>query len=422
MPTKQSNIVEALKLLAVMPAAGAGIGGLIGAARAPKGKRLRTALGDAGVGGLAGLGFALGGTAGGAAGATIGGNTYPGEGTAGGAGLGAGLGAVGAGMLGQKIREEMDEEYDQRTDILNQFAGKTGSAITSANMKKQADGPSPVFGSETLGFLRSYPNTLKYWMPQSTIAGSLIGAGAGAATGSGALRGALRGGMIGAGAGAGVPLGAGVGMGLTADAGLYGDGISSISDNVAVGVPTMLTGSAAGGVAGGMAGNSLYNVLERAYDNRNSKKDKKPMKKKTEKQSAARSFGQKVAAGYDFSKLLPAAGGGAALGALGGGLAGFINPGEDGEGRRRSRFGSALRGALGGGALGGAAGAGIEAYKPGTASEVQKYLAGFMPNKRDKPVATPPALKYEPRYDPRPIDQMSDEDFMNWANNSLGGQ
>lgn len=60
--------------------------------------------------------------------------------------------------------------------------------------------------------------------------------------------------------------------------------------------------------------------------------------------------------------------GGGALGAGLGGLAGLVNPGEDEEGNRRSRFGAMLRGALGGGALGAGAGGLVGHFAPNAIS------------------------------------------------------
>jgi hypothetical protein len=134
-------------------------------------------------------------------------------------------------------------------------------------------------------------------------------------------------------------------------------------------------------MAGMAAGNELYNMLERKYDNERQKATKKdkPMKKKTEKKSSALAFGEKCAAGFDMNNSMLRTGlGGAALGAVGGGLAGLMAPGRDEEGRRRNRFGAALRGALGGGAVGGLGGVALEASMPGAGNDVEQYVRGLL--------------------------------------------
>ena len=364
MPTKSAaGLVDALKLLAVMPAAGAGIGGLIGAARAEKGKRLRTAIGDAGVGGMAGLGFALGGTAGGAAGMAMGGKSQSPElqqaandqNSAALGGLGAGVGAVGAGMLGQKLRKEMEEEYDNN-NLMNMGA----KIAKDTTMKKTSN-------FKTLQMLKESPEMLKYLVPRGALVGSLVGAGHGALGGKGALRGALRGGLTGAGAGAGAGYGGALGMTLTSD--IAGDKF----ENVGMGMLNGTAGAVGGGIGGGLAGNALYDKLEHMYDSRNDKAPKKDKPMKTEKKSAASQFGEKLAAGFDWKSIMNTGLGGAALGAGLGGLAGLISPGEDGQGRRKSRLSSALSGALGGGLLGGGAAAVGEAVSPGFGQGAYNY-------------------------------------------------
>lgn len=361
MATKSSSgLMEALKMLAVMPAAGAGIGGLIGAARAEKGKRLRTALGDAGVGGLAGLGFGLGGLSGGAAGMALGSKTHPAElqqyandqNSAALGGLGAGLGAVGAGMLGQKLRKEMEEEYDNNNPL---------SAMTKINkdltMKKRAgDFDGPV----TLDVLKDTAKGILPWaVPRAAAIGAAGGGIYGGLTGKGALRGALRGGAIGAGVGAGAPLGAGLGMSVTEDTGLadamFGRGhemFGHMGDHM---FTTMPVGAAAGGVAGGVAGNALYNKLEQMYDARRGTKNKSDKNKNNMKKAAGiedalfkNPFVPRSAPG-----TLPSAGGIPAnlpaWALTGGGVGSLI-------GALRAEKGKRLQGALRGGAVGVGAG------------------------------------------------------------------
>lgn len=95
------------------------------------------------------------------------------------------------------------------------------------------------------------------------------------------------------------------------------------------------------------------------------------------KTQSAREFGQKVAFNFnsiDWNALKTPAMGGAALGAGLGGLAGLINPGEDENGKTRSRFGAMLRGALGGGAMGGLGGAAAGHFAPGQTNDLINKL------------------------------------------------
>jgi hypothetical protein len=140
-----------------------------------------------------------------------------------------------------------------------------------------------------------------------------------------------------------------------------------------------------GGALAGHLGGKLYDEVEHHIPE---KKDK-PTKKKTEKKSAALAFGEKCAAGFDMNNPMLRTGlGGAALGAVGGGLAGLMAPGRDEEGRRRNRFGSALRGALGGGAVGGLGGVALESYMPGAGNDVEQYVRGLVGKQRPAPGTT----------------------------------
>lgn len=102
---------------------------------------------------------------------------------------------------------------------------------------------------------------------------------------------------------------------------------------------------------------------------------------------SARAFGEKVANKLDWGGLAQAGLGGAALGAGVGGLAGLLAPGEDSRGRQRSRVGAMLRGALGGGLMGGMGGAAVEAYRPGSANDVMKYMQSFWAKQPQRPQA-----------------------------------
>jgi len=91
------------------------------------------------------------------------------------------------------------------------------------------------------------------------------------------------------------------------------------------------------------------------------------------KAHSAREFGQKVAFNIDWNMLKNPTIGGAALGAVAGGVHGLINPGEDEHGRQRNRFGAMLRGALGGGALGTAGGAAIGHFAPNLPQDIYNF-------------------------------------------------
>lgn len=322
---KEATTTEAIQALLGMGGAGAGIGALVGAARAPKGKRLRTALGDAAVGGAAGVGLGVGGGAGFAMGhnATSNGDVAPGHYLA---GLGSGLGAVGAGALAHKIRNEMEEDYDNNASPLLNAIAKQGSA--------------------TVDMLKNYPTALRYTLPTTTLVGSLLGAGHGAVSDSGALRGAMRGGLMGAGAGAGTMLAGGLVPTVGSDLGM---------NSAEIGVPATIGAGVGGGMMGASGGNALYNMLERKYDTE---------RKQIKKEKTAFTFGQKVAFNIDWNALKTPAMSGAALGALAGGVHGLIAPGEDEHGNQRSRFGAMLRRALGGGVLGGLGGAAAGHFAP----------------------------------------------------------
>lgn len=79
--------------------------------------------------------------------------------------------------------------------------------------------------------------------------------------------------------------------------------------------------------------------------------------------TSAYEFGGKVAA-FNWSDLKNPALGGAAVGAMAGGVHGLLSPGEDEDGKKRNRFGAMLRGAVGGGAIGGIGGAAAGYFAP----------------------------------------------------------
>lgn len=372
MPTKQSNLslADTLKLLAVMPATGAGIGGLIGAARAEKGKRLRTALGDAGVGGMAGLGFALGGTAGGAAGMALGGKSREATENASASmgGAGAALGAVGAGVLGQKLRKEMEDEYDNSVNNSLGTMTKINKDLTMKKTTKQSAAEDEI-------------RIPMHW-PQDDSADKVpLGTSTAVGAGLGGLIGALRapkGKMLkytlgGAGIGGLTGLGGGVGYNLLN----YPAAGTPAGDTNGAGIlrAARLPMAVGGGALAGHLGNKLYDEVESYIPEKKEKKEdvENSKKKKTEKKSSALSFGEKCAAGVDWKSIMHTGLGGAALGAGLGGLAGMVAPGEDANGKRRGRLSGALRGALGGGLVGGGAGAIGEAASPGFGRSAYNY-------------------------------------------------
>ena len=349
---KEANTAEAIKTLLGLGGAGAGVGALVGAARAPKGRRLRTMLGDAAVGGAAGAGLGIGGGAGMALGSSMptpesGATVSPGHFMA---GLGSGLGGVGAGALAHKIRNEMEEDYDNNASPFLNAIAKQSSA--------------------TVDMLKNYPTALRYTLPTTTLVGSLLGAGHGAVSDSGALRGAMRGGLMGAGAGAGTMLAGGLVPTVGSDLGM---------NSAEIGVPATIGAGVGGGMAGASGGNALYNMLERKYDTE---------RKQSKKEKTALAFGQKVAFNVDWNALKTPAMGGAALGALAGGVHGLIAPGEDEHGNQRNRFGAMLRGALGGGAIGGLGGAAMGQFAPDmTKKMVGSARAAMDPVNYQEPVA-----------------------------------
>ena len=95
------------------------------------------------------------------------------------------------------------------------------------------------------------------------------------------------------------------------------------------------------------------------------------------KMQSAYEFGGKVAFSIDWNALNalknPALGG-AAAGAMVGGVHGLLSPGEDENGKKRNRFGAMLRGVLGGGAVGGIGGAAAGHFAPGPTNDFMNRL------------------------------------------------
>lgn len=186
---------------------------------------------------------------------------------------------------------------------------------------------------------------------ESAGRGAVIGAG----TELGALAGLVPGGALGGALGYGLGGASGAGLGALAGGGL---------------------GALGGGVLGNSAAHGLVGPYKKDNKDNKDKKDEKDMKKES-----AYAFGMRFKQAF---KLTPEMGYGAAggglLGAGLGGLAGFMNPGEEedeyGRVRQRSRFGAALRGALGGGAAGALGGGALGHFSPGTVNNLQQMLFG----------------------------------------------
>ena len=329
---KEANTMQALQALLGLGGAGAGVGALVGAARAPKGKRLRTAIGDAAVGGTAGVGFGLGAMGGGRVGPSF----SEGSPSEFGAGLGGGLTGVGAGALAHKIRNEMEEDYDNNNSPLLNAIAKQGAAD---DIRIPTHWPKDDTSDK---------------VPLSTS--TAVGAGLGGLIG--ALR-APKGKMLkytlgGAGIGGLSGLGSGVGYNLLnfPAAGTPAGDTNGASMLRATRLPLAL----GGGALAGHLGNKLYDEVEHHIPE---KKDKK------EKQSALSHEGVD-AVGLGMTGGLAGGMYGGLAGLAGGGLHGAIDPGHtmthDDKGnvtgqKRRNRLLGALRGSLGYGALGAGVGA-----------------------------------------------------------------
>lgn len=180
------------------------------------------------------------------------------------------------------------------------------------------------------------------------------------------LRGMLRGAVVGGGAG----------LGLGAGQTLIDNNDRTNMEFTPLGRVAVPGAGALAGLTGGLFANRLVDEAVPESDQKDNKKDKK---EKAMKKESAYAFGRLVKEALDPAVGYGAAGGGL-LGAGLGGLAGFINPGEEedetGRVRRRSRFGAALRGALGGGAAGALGGGALGHFSPGTVNNLQQMLFG----------------------------------------------
>lgn len=123
--------------------------------------------------------------------------------------------------------------------------------------------------------------------------------------------------------------------------------------------------------------------------------------------SRAFKFGVKLALDMSDPRLL-GGGAGAALGAGIGGLAGLVNPGVDENGKRKSRLGAAMRGALGGGAIGGLGGAAAGHFGGqqmlGAKDKIMELLSKSM-----SPAKAPGVAMPEPKYREVPDQPYDDE-------------
>ena len=138
---------------------------------------------------------------------------------------------------------------------------------------------------------------------------------------------------------------------------------------------TRLPATLGAGALAAHLGNKMYDEVEGHIPEKKEKKDSKKDKKETEKKSAF-AFGTRVKQSLEMPTLssLGNVGVGGLAGAGLGGLYGLMNPGEEedenGRMRQRSRFGAALRGALGGGVLGAGGGA-LASYLAGRFGQSQ---------------------------------------------------
>lgn len=188
------------------------------------------------------------------------------------------------------------------------------------------------------------------------------------------LRGMLRGAVVGGGAG----------LGLGAGQTLIDNNDRTNMEFTPLGRVAVPGAGALAGLTGGLFANRLVDEAAPESDQKDNKKDKK---EKAMKKESAYSFGGRVKQALDPAVGYGAAGGGL-LGAGLGGLAGLVNPGEeedeDGNVRRRSRLGAALRGALGGGAAGALGGGALGYFSPGSTTALKEMLFGLSAKKRDE--------------------------------------
>lgn len=145
-------------------------------------------------------------------------------------------------------------------------------------------------------------------------------------------------------------------------------------------------GSTAIGAGGAALGAGIANrTLEEVDHNWDNKKDDKDKKDgKDMKKESAYAFGMRFKRAFNLTpEMSYGAAGGGLLGAGLGGLAGFMNPGEeedeDGRVRQRSRFGAALRGALGGGAAGALGGGALGYFKPNMLNGLRQMFSAKAP-------------------------------------------
>ena len=407
-------------------AAGAGVGALIGALRAPKGKMLKYTLGGAGIGGLAGMGSAAGYNLGSGLFDTGEKSLHPAAPIR--LPLALGGGAVAA-HLGNKLYNEVEHhipEKEDKKDKKNKKNKKDEKAASAESLlfknpyvTRSADfGKSPTatqLDNSTSPSLGGTFGNLPLWMLTGGGVGGLIGA-ASAEKGK-RLRGALRGGAIGSAAGLFGQMGAHAG-GAFGDIEMAYHGKPHTEFSTPARAGTVAAPYALAGASALLGGHMMAPVYDksvqdgeeatRKYHEDNKKKNKKD--EKDEKAAQLRNFGAMIANGYKESQsmtktqsarmshhgmdmtALGMLGGvrgaevGGLAGLVGGGLHGAISPGNisryDSKGnvtgqKRRHRAMGALRGSLGYGALGAGGGAAVgglggvalENIRPGTLAD-----------------------------------------------------
>jgi hypothetical protein len=455
-----ARVKESTATIGGASVAGAGLGALLGALRAPKGKMLKYTLGGAGIGGLAGAGSAAGYN-------LIPNRDYDGPTSLAKLPLALGGGAL-AGHLGNKLYDEVEEYIPEKKDkkqekkqekeaagsggVLGRFlaaaatVGGAGAALNSAAKKRlPPTGNTPPINTPTIAEnaaarRREIDGLIKansahefgqkaaaggMWGKALGMASKAMGAVPAAATATSktlaqtpnqaaqkamlAARSQLKpqpgqmrlssGQRVSWQQAPGAPKGVG---GFANDSApmVRNPVQSTLLDPQNGYVPRRDALAAVGaraanrhalkqiGVVGGLsAGNVMLNsALQRAQQPepvvspamKNLFQNMRPAEAPaadsvTVKANSAREFGQKLAFNIDLSMFKDPTIGGAALGAVAGGVHGLINPGEDENGKTRSRFGAMLRGALGGGALGTAGGAAIGHFAPNLPRDIYNF-------------------------------------------------
>jgi hypothetical protein len=373
------QIKEAMRLQLGSPlgygvgmAGGAGIGALIGAIRAGKGKRWQGAGRGAGIGAAAGAGTVLGGAL--TNGATydhvlnhqplvLGGNV-----------LG---GLAGAGLAGAFDNKPAPTPTKKKPAPKKEPTEEKQSAYNFGRLVKRSN--------ETTAPPPRHTFTPEEVQNLGRTAGTVLGFGGGA--GLGGLAGGAIGGLYGA-----------IAPGEYVERDADGKPIAKQRGRIMGALRGMAAGAGIGGLGVGAAGGLLGRQAGGDILHNNTQEINMPgaggkMVIPSPAQQMAEWMNSKQGSvSYNFGRLVKRAainpevmsGGlaGAGLGALGGGLAGLIAPGEeedeDGNVKRRGRFSGALRGALGGAGLGGLAGAGMGYLRPTETGQGVDYLKNMI--------------------------------------------